>query len=266
MKQTMFVAMALLLASCATGYKQFYTPMQGATPERIAANRAGPPSAEPLVDHSGLMGPEVVKLYGENGYAIIGYSDFQGAPNQADAGAIAQAKAVKADLVVISNPSYVGEHSTVIPITTPTSSTSYTTGSATAYGTGGTATAYGSATTTTYGHETKYVPVTMSRYEYAAAYFIKVRVRFGVGVQPLTDQQRQELQSNHGVMVTTVINGSPAFEHDILVGDLLLAVDGIPVDGVAGWSTLINRKPGQTVSVKIYRNGYFTAKDIKLNP
>jgi hypothetical protein len=266
MKRLLIAIACVSLAACGTGYKRFYTPMAGATPDKIAEVRANSPLAQPLVDHTGMNGEQMVKAYGAQGYGIIGYSDFTGSGNQADAGAIEQAKAIGADLVVISNPQYQGERSAVIPITTPTTSTSYTTGSATAYGSGGSATAYGSAITTTYGQHTNYVPISVSRYEYAAAYFVKLKVRFGAGVRELTDEQRQELQSNHGVQVLSIINGSPAYEKDILVGDILLAFDGTQIDGVQGWNALIKQHAGQTVAVKIYRNGMYMTKDVTLNP
>jgi len=265
MKRILIVAAAVMLVGCATGYKDFYRPLPNATPDMIAKSRSAPPPAEPAVDHTGLTGKALGDAYGAQGYAVIGYSSFNSGHKESDSNAVQQGKKVGADLVVISNPQYTGTQSSVIPIVTPTSSTSYTSGSATAYGSGGTATAYGSATTTTYGSQTNFIPISTNRYDYLAVYLVKSKVTLGLRTVDLTSEQRQELQSNHGVMVTVVITGSPAYDADILVGDFVLAMDGTPVAGAAGYSDLIRQKAGKLVSVTIYRHGQTFAKDIQLH-
>src|SRR5690242_11140832 len=56
---------------------------------------------------------------------------------------------VGADLVVILNPRCTGSTTSSVPITTPSTSTSYSTGTATAFKPGGPATVFGSGMTTT---------------------------------------------------------------------------------------------------------------------
>jgi len=265
MKRMLIVAAAATLVGCATGYKDFYRPVPGATPEMIANSRLAAAPAEPAVDHTGLTGKALSDAYGAQGYGVIGYSSFNSGHAESDSSAVEQGKKVGADLVVISNPQYTGTQSSIIPIVTPTSSTSYTSGSATAYGSNGTATAYGSATTTTYGSQTNYIPVSTNRYDYLAVYFVRSKVTLGLRTVDLTSEQRQEIQSNHGVMVTVVITGSPAYNADILVGDFVLAIDGTPIAGSAGYSDLMRQKAGKLVSVTIYRHGQTFAKDIQLH-
>jgi membrane-associated protease RseP (regulator of RpoE activity) len=265
MKRLLLVAVTLCVAGCASGYQKFYRPNTALSPSLIAQHRAGPPSAQPLLDHTGLTGQALLKAYSQQGYALLGYSSFNGAGNQSDSGALAQGKAVGADLVVVANAAFTGTRSSVIPITTPTSSTSYSSGTATAYGAGGSVTAYGSGTTTTYGSQTNYVPVSTDRYDYVAVYFYKSKTRFGAIVSDLSEAQRQQLQSNHGVAVLSVVNQSPAFESDVLEGDLIVAMDGQPVSGLADYQQLLDQKAGHRVKVTIYRNGTTITKDVMFN-
>lgn len=254
----------VLLTGCSNGYQQFYRPNPGIDAATIAAHRAGPAPATPLVDHIGSFSPQVYSAYGSNGYFPIGYSDFTSGRVPSASAAITQGKAVEADLVVVIDPKYLGSQSSVIPITTPNNSTSYTSGTATAYGSGGSATAYGSAVTTTYGTKTDYVPITIQRFEYGALYFVKVKTGWGVYATVLSDSQRQLLQSNHGLSINIVVRGSAAYESDILPGDILLSMAGQQLSMPADLRTIELQHLGQTVPVLLYRNGQVITKNTTL--
>lgn len=248
------LAISGAISACASGYKTFYHSVPGATPERIAATRDAPPTGTPIVDHTSLPPEEIRNQYAAAGYAAIGWSSFNGGAGAADSGAISQAKAIGADLVVISSPSYTGTKSSVVPIVTPTTSTSYTSGSATAYGGyGAPVTAYGSSTTTTYGTKTNFIPVNVDRYDYAAVYMVKQKVRLGIQYRELTNEERAAQQSNRGAAVTAVIRGSNAFRNDILVGDVILSVNGEPVDGPDELGRMIEADRGTEARLRIRR-------------
>ena len=178
-----------------------------------------PPPAIPLLEHPSIpdRGP-----YLRRGYVPIGYSSFYSIHNESEQGAIAQGQKVGADLVVIVNPSYSGSVTTHVPVTSPTTSTSHTSGTATAIGSGGTATAFGNSTTTTYGSQTSYVPMTVNRYDYGAAYFVKWRYILGAVWRDLTNEERTSLQSNSGIYITLVVDDTPAFRNDVLVEDIIV--------------------------------------------
>lgn len=264
MRRVLGLACAIFLVGCASPYAKFYQPNPNAPLDKVTANRAGPPPVEPSLDHTALVGDELVDAYSAQGYFVIGHSSFNGGRAAADTDAIAQGKKVGADLVVISSPRYTGTRSSVIPIVTPTTSTSYTTGSATAFGSGGSATAYGSATTTTYGSRTNYVPISTDRYDFLAVYMVKIRARVGAVVKNLSDAQKQLMQSNHGVVVTGIMNGSPAFDADLLVGDILLSVDGETIGDADSYGEILKNHSGQTCKFQIYRNGKVIDKQVSI--
>jgi hypothetical protein len=265
MRQAAFALLfATGLVGCATnGYQEFYTSRPGTTPEVIAATRAAPPSAVPQVAHApGFDG--VADAYARKGYAAIGASSFSSGHNERDGNAIDQAKQIGADLVVIIDPKFAGSQTTSIPITTPTTSTSYTNGSATAFGAAGTVTAFGNATTTTYGSETTYVPMTVNRYDYGALYFVRRRYSLGANFRDLNDDERRQLQTNRGAYINLVVDGSPAYESDILPGDVIVAVNGHAVNGSAGLSDLLRPNGGHTVQFTIIRQGKLISKSASL--
>lgn len=262
------VSLLLLVAGCASGYKQFYQPAKGATPLEIAALRAAPPSITPIVEHSQPVdddGQSILKAYAKRSYVMIGQSAFNSGSQESEDSAVRQGQEVGADLVLILNPKYTGSVTSIIPITTPTTNTSYSSGSATAYGPGGPVTAYGTGTTTTYGSTTNFVPVTVHRSDYAAIFFVKRRVSLGAFTRELNDAERQEFQSNKGAVVHLVVDGSPAFDADILVGDVIMAIDGKSVSSTKTLQALLREHAGKLIAVSIVRRGQHIEKSVKLN-
>lgn len=227
---TLSLLLPVLLGACASGYKEFYKPNQNATPEVIATIRVAAPPTNPAIERSQPGDNRIIlDAYAERGYFMIGHSMFNSGRTESEDAAVGQARVVGADLVLILNPKYTGTVTSSVPIATPTSSTSYSSGTATAYGPGGSATAYGSGTTTTYGTSTTYIPVTVNRMDFGAVFFIKQKFGLGALFRDLTDSERQELQTNKGVAIRLVVDGMPAFNSDLLVGDIVSAIDGTPV-------------------------------------
>jgi hypothetical protein len=259
------VTLVALLAGCASGFTQFYKPATGATPEAIARRRAAPPPENPQVERAAPADSRaVVDAYAKRGYFTIGNSMFNSGHDEPESSAIAQGKAVGADLVLILNPRYTGSVTTSIPLTTPTSSTTYSTGNATAYGSGGSVTAYGSGKSTTYGSTTTYIPITTPRSDYGAIYFVKQHFNLGAIFRDLNDAERQELQSNLGAVVQLVVDNTPAFFADVLVGDLVTAIDGVPVANSEGVGHILRERRGRQITVAVLRKGQRIEKVIQL--
>jgi membrane-associated protease RseP (regulator of RpoE activity) len=266
------VIVAFALSGCAltpggeggNGYAKFFSPEPGATPQAVAAMRAAPTTGSPQVVSVAKWDSNTAGSFARQGYVLIGSSSFTSGHPEPDQDAIRLGTQIGADLVVILSPEYKGTVSSNVPITVPTTSTSYTNASATAYGAGGPAMAYGSSTTTTYGTSTTYVPVTVQRSAYAAGYFIKKHYVFGAMFRDLNDAERQQYQTNRGAYVSTVIDGSPAYNADILPGDVILRVNGQTINGQAGLIDSINAVRGQTVEVTVVRQGQTVSKRVSI--
>ena len=225
--------------------------------------RVGPPPPIPAVDHT--SNPEGVKAVARHGYGVIGISNFTSGHRESEAEAIAQGQKIGADLVLIIDPRYSGTVSGQVPIVIPTVDTSVTRGSATAYGSGGTATAYGTSTTTTYGTQTDYVPYSVNRYQFAAIFFIKRHYSLGVNFRDLTDQERQAIQSNSGVYVGNVVDDTPAFNSNVLVGDIITSINGRTIPNRDTATQICKELSGHTVSIRLMRNGRAIEKSVHLS-
>jgi hypothetical protein len=259
------VAASVSIAGCASGYKKFYIPSPGATPEAISATRASAAPLMPAVERSAFGDTDqVLARYAKRGYLVIGESSFNSGERVSEDEAIKQGQAVGADLVLVFIPQYTGSVTSSVPITTPTTNTSYTTANATAYGPGGAVSAYGNATTTTYGSSTTYIPMTVNRSDYGAIYFVKGRFRIGAFVRNLNDLERQLLETNQGVVVTAIVDDSPAYKADLLTGDTIIAMDGEKVSNQEAFSRMGSLKKGQAVKMSLVRQGRAIEKIIQV--
>ncbi len=254
-----------VLSGCASGYKEFYRPVNGFDVARIAELRASPPPAQPLVERAQPgNADEILDAYAKRGYVMIGSSMFNSGRAESEDSAVEQGKSVGADLVLILNPKYTGSVTTTVPITTPTTSTTYSTATATAYGRGGPVTAYGTGVSTTHGSTTSYVPITTHRSDYGAVYFIRQKFTLGAFFRDLNDSERQQLQTNRGAVARLIVDGTPAFNADLLVGDVVTAVDGVAVTNTQGLLELLRARSGQTVLFTVVRRGQTIAKTLQL--
>ena len=245
------------LGACANPYEKFYQDLSQPNAAMFA-----PYKGEPTISYaSGNVRDDVNRMF-EQGYGIVGVSAFV-APSQGNASVIAQAEKVGASNVLVTSK-YQSTVQGSMPITTPTTSTTYNSGMVNAYGSGGGyATGTYSGMSTTYGSQTTYMPYTVDRYE-QAAYFFKPLIRRGLGVrmEPLTDQDKQRAQTNKGVHIAAVRQGSPAFLADILPGDVMLAIGGKPTYDSNSLSVAIQEAKGHEAPVSLNRQGMNITKKI----
>jgi serine protease Do len=81
-----------------------------------------------------------------------------------------------------------------------------------------------------------------------------------------TDARALGMSKPAGVLVQDVIPGTPADKAGIKAGDVILSVNGKDVNAANEIQTIIaEHKPGDAVSVKIYRDGGTIGKNITLN-
>ncbi len=89
----------------------------------------------------------------------------------------------------------------------------------------------------------------------------------GAGVQELTPELAESfrLGSTSGVLITEVIRNSPADQAGIKAGDILVAIDGTPIeDWNAMLETVANLPPGRGVTVRLVRNGAEASVRVKI--
>jgi 2-alkenal reductase len=90
---------------------------------------------------------------------------------------------------------------------------------------------------------------------------------FGIGFVPVTPElaAQADLSVETGVLVTAVSPGGPADDAGIRAGDVILSIDGQPIDEQHPFSeVLFSHKPGETVDVVIQRDTLKMTVTVKL--
>jgi S1-C subfamily serine protease len=105
------------------------------------------------------------------------------------------------------------------------------------------------------------VPVNSTTRRIIAALMTEGRFRrayLGIagGPRPLPPRIAAELGRSRGVEVVEVVEGSPAHRAGLRPEDLILEVDGLPVEDVGDLQRLMAGEViGKTVSVRVFRDG-----------
>jgi PDZ domain len=260
--------LCLLGLGCAKPYSQFYKDETNGF-DVTTSPGIELPEGEPKVMYSNFDNVKSDEItMAENGYLRLGNSSFN-AKHLGEYGAIAQAKKVHASVVILYSK-YTDTASGSVPITTPDTQTSTSNYSGNVYGSGGGYGSYsGTGTTTTYGSKTTYFPYNVRRFDQAATYWIRVKinkVKFGIVPIDLTPEARQESGSNRGMLILAVIKGTPAFQADIINGDILRKVGEIEINSRDSYEEAVEKYAGTETQVVVWRKGNEIKKDIKLKP
>jgi len=245
-------AMALATTGCAAQnpYVQFYQPIDNARGLARPIDYSGEPQ---LLASSGDWAQDELRMYSK-GYAPIGAASFNGA-KAGQGEAMEQARQLHASHVVVSS-TYESTVSGAYAITTPSTDTGTFSGMV-----GGTP--Y-SGSVTTQGTETMMIPYSINRYDQSAVFFAPLsRAGFGVYLGEVPGEIRAKTGTNAGVYVLAVRDGSPAYNGDIVQGDVLLEVDGQPLSG-SNYGSLIAAVIGKPAEFTIWRLGERVSKMVTI--
>ncbi len=89
----------------------------------------------------------------------------------------------------------------------------------------------------------------------------------GVQSAPITPQvaEQFELDVEHGALILEVARGGPAATAGMAAGDVIVAIDGEPVESVEDMLGILRRsRPGQAVQVTVVRDGEEQAISVEL--
>jgi len=234
---TLFIIASL--SGCATNdYKNFYS--EYADPKTLPNLEELKPGQEPELYTSNNLGQDVLTMRSK-GYAVIGESAFN-ADHEDPAKAIMQAKAVGATVILV-NVEYTNTESSTTPLLLPNNQTTYFAGGA----------------ATTYG--TVVVPISSNtrRYDQFGVYFAKwkEKARFGIQGRDLTPVLRRELERNTGMLIEVVVEDTPAFDANVIAGDVLIEVNGKTIRDYDAAAKILGAVPesAESAVITIIRNG-----------
>jgi len=256
-------------------FKQFYQDntrqMPLSTQQRLIP-ASGPPQIE-IVARPQL--DAAVRRMGEQGFIQIGFAGFDGPPASREQ-LMEQALEVGAQAVT-STGEYARTAEGLRPSLSFQPGQTYTTqeqGSITAntLGAGNPGYGYGSysgsSTTTTPGSfQTQYTPYQVPIYSQGAIFWRKLKPGIlGAGLLPLPDELRAKLQRNTGVFIPSILEGGPAFNANVMRGDVIIEFADKPISTVQELTDLLPTLAGQTVKITVIRGSETKVLELHLNP
>lgn len=262
----LLILCAFLACGCAgNGFSKFYS---GQTREQVLAYPRY--IAEDDIKLSRISVESVVadpdatinKMF-ENGYAQIGYAEWEGPVDEGDAEAKAQAKKVGASYV-LWGANYLRTDSGVMPVTRYNPGDTTTTYHAgTVLSPAGSGQYYGTSTTYNPGTvSTDYVPYSVNKYNYLGIFFIKIKPgKLGVKLDDPGDEYKKKFDSNSGAKVSAVMHNGRGAKANIMRGDIIMSVNGTPYDPAHDTSWRV----GEDNVLQIYRDGKIITKNIFLD-
>jgi hypothetical protein len=253
---TLFVTLSVILTGCSNAYRDNYQSMLDKWPQSKSLLAEGPETPEPKLITSTDLKADAIHML-ESGYLLIGKSTFRSPPID-EKEALDQAKQVGADVVLTKNE-YVATFTESVPITDWLPDQRTTIRAQTINQASPTAPPSISVTEVTQTVQgeayTQYVPKNTDYYNYSATFWRKAKPQmFGVLVQSLDEATKKRLQTNRGVIVKIVVHKTPAYNADILRGDIITQFAGEPVADAEDFFDKIKAHAGQQVTVKILRD------------
>lgn len=226
-----------------------------------------PPDGRPRVIKSQDIRADNWRMF-EKGYAMVGFAKFDGPP--ADVGqAVRQARAAGAEVVVVQEKFAKSLTETVAVTQWPSDERTEIREQSSTYG--GRRGARQQTRTTevrvTRSPETVYMPRQVDYYEHSATFWRRIEnPLFGALVADLSDAQKQDLQTNRGLVVRAVMIDSPAFQADLLRGDILLRMNGEPVPSSQRFYSEIIDLAGKEVTFTLLRGKTEIDRRLRFNP
>jgi hypothetical protein len=258
---------------CATPFETFYKPIPSPNldPTRFIDSN-NPPTVSPYSDN---IRDDDFRMI-EYGYELIGFAQFNGPQKgNMEKKAVEHGARIRAASVLYTSQ-YDHTVSGIKTLSIPNSDrvvTSQTHGNVQANTNRGRVIngSYTETTTSTVpgGSTVIQQPYSIDRFSFLATYWKKIDVTrvfsLGVRMRDLNTTERQVLQRNGGVAVEVVVRDTPAFRSNILVGDILLALQGLSIESAVQFNQLISQHRGKEVRLDIVRNGQNKTISARLN-
>src|SRR5690606_36516369 len=113
---------------------------------------------------------------------------------------------------------------------------------------------------------TQNVPVTLQRYTYHSSFWRRIKPgTFGASLLPLSPELKQKLERNGGVVIDLIRDGSPAFNANILEGDVILRFSGEEILTVSDLIEKCRSSQGRRIDLEVWRNGNIKLIPVHLN-
>ncbi len=248
---------SILVTGCASNpYNQFYNEEVNTQVHANNLTLLGK-KEDPYIQQVAYSDINAVRdQYLSEAYVQVGYSSFYGDDFDYSY-AKSQAKKIGATVVIVAKE-YKDTTQSQGVLVLPDYQTTTVTGNV-----GGTNfNAFGTTNST----KTQTYTVNHRNFDQIGVFLAKLKKlpKLGVNWINLDNETRQMIGTNKGLRVVTIMNGTPAFDNDLLVGDIILSINGSKPSNIEQGNALVREiDKGEVAKFDVFRNGKVITKNIQ---
>lgn len=102
--------------------------------------------------------------------------------------------------------------------------------------------------------------------EWTVVCYVRFQLPFGATFRDLRMSERKRLDVSSGVVIGSVVGGTPASRANLISGDVVVRIDGKPIAGRGAFQSLLRGRAGHPVTLTILRHGDSLQRVVRLNP
>ena len=99
--------------------------------------------------------------------------------------------------------------------------------------------------------------------DWVATYYVHFQLPFGATFRDLRESERKSYGAN-GVVLGSIVNGTPASRANLITGDIVLKLDGKAIAGRSAFQDLLRSRAGHPVELTLVRNGETRKRVVRL--
>lgn len=100
--------------------------------------------------------------------------------------------------------------------------------------------------------------------DWVATYHVRFQLPFGATFRDLRGSERKSHGVAGGVVLGSIVNGTPASRANLIAGDIVLKFDGKAIAGRGAFQGLLRSRAGHLVELTLVRNGETIKRVVRL--
>lgn len=100
--------------------------------------------------------------------------------------------------------------------------------------------------------------------DWIAAYYVRFQLPFGATFRDLRAGERKIVAGAGGVVLGSIVGGTPASRANLMSGDIVLTCDGQAIGGRSAFQAMLRERAGHPVTLTLVRNGETLTRVVRL--
>lgn len=113
-------------------------------------------------------------------------------------------------------------------------------------------------------HILLYPPTAEDADDWVAIYYVRFQLPFGATFRDLREGERKGAAAAGGVVLGSIVGGTPASRANLLAGDIVVKCDGKAIADRSAFQAMLRSRAGHPVTLRLVRNGESLDRVVRL--